>query len=199
MTFQKLLIWFAMMAPLAYSAGPNNILCASLSSRFGVKSILPFIAGMNITVLIATIGVGFSFSHIIESFPAIFTYIKYIGSGFIILLALKFFKTFNLSDTEAVKRIPGFFTGIILNALNPKAVMALAVMYTQFFDVSSNATPQIIILSILTFIMSVSAHFLWASGGNWIRLKFQGEKAIKTQRIVFSSMLVSVAVLLLFI
>ena len=199
MTLHKFLIWFSMMAPLAYSAGPNNILCASLSSRFGVKSILPFIAGMNITVLVATIGVGYTFSKMIESFPAVFTYVKYIGSGFIILLALKFFKTFELSDKEAEKSIPGFFTGILLNALNPKAVMALAVMYTQFFDKSLKPTPQIAILSILTFIISVSAHFLWASGGNWIRTKFQSDKALKTQRIVFSSMLVSVAVLLLFI
>lgn len=199
MTFHKLLMWFAMMAPLAYSAGPNNILCASLSSRFGTRSLLPFIAGMNATVLCATILVGFSFSKIIESFPAIFEYVKYVGSAFIILLALKFFRTFDMSQAEAEKSIPGFFTGILLNALNPKAIMGLAVMYTQFFDNSLQPGPQIFILSILTFIISVSAHFLWATGGNWIRLKFQSTKAIKIQRIVFSSMLASVAVVLLFL
>jgi len=199
MTWQKFFIWFAMMAPLAYSAGPNNILCASLSSRFGVKSILPFIAGMNTTVLFATVVVGFFFNRILELFPAILIYVKYLGSAFIILLALKFFKTFEKPQNEAKKSIPGFFTGILLNALNPKAIMALAVMYTQFFDHSLKPTPQIIILSILTFVISVSAHFLWASGGNWIRIKFQSKRAVRTQRIVFSAMLVSVAVLLLFI
>lgn len=199
MTIHKFFMWFAMMAPLAYSAGPNNILCASLSSRFGTRSLLSFIAGMNTTVLAATILVGFTFSKIIESFPAVFEYVKYVGSAFIILLALKFFKTFDLSDEEAEKSIPGFFTGVLLNALNPKAIMGLAVMYTQFFDSSLQAGPQIFILSISTFFMSISAHFLWASGGNWIRLKFQSARAIKIQRIVFSSMLASVAVVLLFL
>ncbi|NJM15396.1 MAG: hypothetical protein HC896_08480 [Bacteroidales bacterium] len=51
MTLQKLLLWFSVMAPLAYSAGPNNIMCASLGSKFGMRSVIPFIAGMNTTVL----------------------------------------------------------------------------------------------------------------------------------------------------
>lgn len=199
MTIHKFLLWFTMMAPLAYSAGPNNILCASLSSRFGIKSIIPFIAGMNTTVLVATIAVGYSFSKVIESVPELFTYIKYIGSGFIVLLAFKFFRTFEQSDKEARKSLPGFFEGILLNALNPKAVMGLAVMYSQFLDSSLKATPQIIILSFSTFIMSVTAHFLWASGGNWIRVKFQSTRALQLQRYIFSVMLVGVAVILIFI
>lgn len=199
MTWQKFLLWFTMMAPLAYSAGPNNVLCASLSSQFGVRRILPFIAGMNTTVLIATIGVGYCFGTILGAFPVVLEYVKYLGSGFILLLTIKFFKTFNTSGREAEKSIPGFFEGILLNALNPKAIMALAVMYTQFLDHSVKITPQIIVLSVLTFLVSVSAHFLWASGGNLIGIKFQSQTAKRAQQIVFTTMLVGVAVVLLFI
>ncbi|NJM15397.1 MAG: LysE family transporter [Bacteroidales bacterium] len=142
--------------------------------------------------------VGFGFSSVIEKFPEIFVYVKYIGSGFIILLAIKFFKMYDI-DNDKINNVPGFLEGILLNALNPKAIMALAVMYSQFLDQDQSRTRQVLVMTLLTFLVSVSAHFLWTTGGNWLRIKCSSAMARNVQKYVFSIMMVAVSIVLLII
>ncbi len=199
MTFAKFILWFTVMAPIAYSAGPNNLMCASIGARYGFRKTLPFIAGVNSNIFLYSLLTGFGLGTVLESYPGIFKYIKYAGSIYILYLAYRFFRSSTSGGAEKENdKIPGYWSGVILNALNPKAFTALLIMYSQFLDENLNVYFQVFILTVLVIIMSISSHFIWSAGGYWLLGKLTSPKANKIQGILFGSMLVIVAFWLLF-
>jgi threonine/homoserine/homoserine lactone efflux protein len=199
MTFDKFILWFTVIAPIAYSAGPNNLMCASIGARYSFKKSLPFILGVNSNIFLYSLLTGFGLGKILESYPDIYIYIKYAGSAYILYLAYRFFRSSGIKKTEdGDTQTPGFWSGFLLNTLNPKAFTALLIMYSQFLDDHYNVYPQIFLLTIMVLIISVSSHLIWSSGGYWILGRLTTPKAIKIQGMLFGSMLVIVAVWLLF-
>lgn len=196
MPFSKVMLLFIFVLPLAFSPGPNNMLCATLGSKYGVKSTLPFIIGMNTTVVLATFIIGYCFGSIIESSPVLFVYLKYIGASVLILVAIKLFVSTTAAGKRTKSYIPGYVEGILLNALNPKAITVLVIMYTQFYDPHTPPTRQIIIITSLMLIVSVGAHFLWTIGGRFLQLKLSEKKLIRVQRILISIVVLLIPIML---
>ena len=58
MVENKFFLWFGMMFPLIFSAGPANVTMASLGARFGFFKSLPFISGINLIVLLHAVLIG---------------------------------------------------------------------------------------------------------------------------------------------
>ena len=199
MTIEKFILWITVMAPVVYSAGPNNLMCASIGARFGFRKSIPFIIGVNSNIFLYSLLTGFGLGKILESYPGIFSYIKYAGSIYILYLAYRFFRSSGSENAEEKDtRTPGFWSGIILNSLNPKGFTALLIMYSQFLDEKYPIYSQVFLLAIMVLIMSVSSHLLWSSGGYWILGRLTSTRANKIQGILFGSMLVVVAAWLLF-
>jgi|GEM_PF-1722257 len=196
MELPKLLLWFALMIPLAYSPGPNNLLCATLGTKYGIRSALPFIIGLNTTVLFATFCVGFFYSRLSGANEVIMDVLKYAGAAMLAYIALKLIGT-SKSESESKKHyLPGYFEGVLLNALNPKAIMALAIMYTQFYDPQANRISQIVLFTALTFVLSVGAHLLWTLSGNILRMRLSNDKIKKIQKGLVVAVLILVPVIL---
>ena len=135
MTFDKFILWFTVMAPIVYSAGPNNLMCASIGARYSFKKSLPFILGVNSNIFLYSLLTGFGLGKLLESYPDIYIYIKYAGSAYILYLAYRFFRSSGIKTSEnSDTQTPGFWSGFLLNTLNPKAFTALLIMYSQFLD-----------------------------------------------------------------
>ena len=65
----RFLLWFGMMFPLIFSAGPANVTMASLGARFGFLKSLPFISGINLIVLLHALMIGFGAGAFIGKYP----------------------------------------------------------------------------------------------------------------------------------
>ena len=95
------LLWFGMMFPLIFSAGPANVTMASLGARFGFLKSLPFISGINLIVLLHALMIGFGAGTFIGKYPVLFRYLQYLGSLYLIYLAFKFFRSSRLKVRSA--------------------------------------------------------------------------------------------------
>lgn len=189
--------WLSFMFPLAYSAGPNTILCASTGLVYGFKKTLPLIAGINTILIIYTLLTGFFMQVIMDLFPPVIQYIRIIGAAYIFWLAWQFLKpaTGKNKKGQELKKAPGFWKGFIISALNPKLITALFVMFSQFLPYGNNQPRFILLLTIFTIVLSVGAHFLYTLAGNILQVFLK--KHEKIQRYVFSGMLVLVGVWML--
>ena len=194
----KFFLWFGMMFPLIFSAGPANVTMASLGARFGLLKSLPFIFGINLIVLLHALVIGFGAGKFIVKYPEIFRYLQYIGSLYLIYLAFKFFKFSRLKAKEISKNAPTFVDGIILQMFNMKVVTVTMVMFTQFMDKDSSQLSKIIILSAGLAFLTICATMTWAAAGSWLTRTFASESSYKLQGYFFGSMLICVSVWMLF-
>lgn len=197
MVDNKLLLWFGMMFPLMFSAGPANVTMASLGAQFGLIRSIPFICGINLIVLLHALLIGFGAGTFLEKYPEIFTYLKYAGSVYLIYLAFKFYRSSRPEVKAVAESVPHFFDGVILQMLNMKVVTLTMVMFSQFLDTGTARMPQVIMLSFGLASLTSGATITWAAGGAWLTRKFASEASVRLQGYVFGSMLVGVSVWML--
>ena len=191
------LLWFGMMFPLMFSAGPANVTMASLGARFGFGKSLPFILGINLIVLLHALLIGFGAGAFMEKYPGLFQYLRYGGSAYLLYLAFKFFRSSRLDARKIADSAPNFFDGIILQLLNVKVITVTMVMFSQFLDTDAGRLSQVMILSLGIFSLTTGATMTWAAGGAWLTRKFASEKSMRAQGYIFGGMLVGVSVWML--
>lgn len=191
-------LWFGMMFPLVFSAGPANVTMASLGARFGFLKSLPFITGINLIVLLHALLIGFGAGRFLEEYPGMFRYLQYAGSAYLIYLAFKFYKPRPSGTGESpMESVPGFFDGIILQLLNVKVITVTMVMFSQFLNTDSGQLSRIMMLSFGLASLTTGATMAWAAGGAWLTQKFAFEASIRWQGYIFGSMLIGISVWML--
>lgn len=185
----KLVLWLSVMMPLIYSAGPANITMAALGARFGLKNTMPFLAGINLVVMIATFAIGFGMSNILLNFSHVFPYLQLAGALYMFYLAYKFFRSGKKVEGSEETVLPKFIDGVILQVFNAKMFMINIMMFSQFLDNGSALVGQVLLLAFGAISMAFSANVLWAAGGAWLMRSFTSGRALRMQSYVFGSML----------
>lgn len=190
--------WLGFMVPLVYSAGPNNLMCAATGAQAGFKKTLPFIVGVNVSLILLSMSIGFGIGAITNAVPWLSKVVTVAGSFFLLYLAFKMMASGPAGDGMKKVRIPNFWDGFVLNSLNPKGIIGLSIMFNQFIQGDNPLITQVIGISFLTVLISSTAHFLWAGAGNALSSYVRSEKGIKIQGYVFGIMLAGVALWMLF-
>jgi threonine/homoserine/homoserine lactone efflux protein len=198
MTGISFLPWLALMFPIAFSVGPNNLMCASSGAAFGVRQTIPFIAGLNTNITLYSVLAGMGLGTLVANYPAVLLVIKYAGAAYIFYLAWGFVKPGLNARTEDLAAPPGFWQGVIVNALNPKCFTAILLMYAGFYTPGSSSASQVITLTLWIVLLSVASHITWASFGALILAGLKSEKMLRILQYTFAGVLVAVAVWIIF-
>ena len=193
-----LLPWLGFMLPLVYSAGPNNVMCAASGAQAGFKKTLPFIGGVNASLLLVSLIIGLGIGRIITELPNFSRIVTIAGSIYLLYLAFKLARAGSINIDDKPVSPPDFRDGFIMNTLNPKGIVGLSIMFNEFIIEGRELFYQVLILSVLTVVISSSAHFLWASAGNVLSSFVKSQKAIRIQGYIFGIMLAGVAIWMLF-
>lgn len=179
--------------PLAYSPGPGNMFFAANGARFGFRSTLPLNAGYHVATWIVTAAIGFGFFAALDRFPQIFLVLKYAGSLYVLWIAWKLFRSGTLEGQETAKPA-SFFNGVILMALNPKAYVIIALMFTQFLGQSENgAVITVVLITTVFTINNLIAFSIWALIGDKIAGHFRTPESARNLNMMFSIILAAVA------
>lgn len=196
MDIDIVLLWLATLLPIVISPGPANILYAASGSAFGVKGTIPFWLGANFTSIFQTLTVGFCIDFIVSVSPQILEGIKYAGVGFLLYLAVKFFKM-----SCAVGSAPTpltFKDGVIVELLNVKYLMVPTIMFSQFYTPGPDGAQQIIGLTLALLCLTLSTNMVWIVGGNSLAAFATNARRQKAQGMVFASLLSVTALWLCF-
>lgn len=195
---QTTLALIIFLLPLAYSPGPGNMFFAANGARFGFRATIPANVGYHIATWIVTAAIGSGFLAAIDRFPQLFTFLKVVGSLYVLWIAWKMLRAGALQGAEDAKPAT-FMDGVILLLLNPKAYVIIALMFTQFLDLSNSGmfTSVLLITTIFT-LNNLCAFSIWALAGDTIAGCFRSPDSARKLNLIFGTILAAVAIWMLF-
>lgn len=153
---------------LSLMPGPDNIFVLTESLTRGQKNGILIAIGLSLGVLIHTLGAVTGLSLIIQQSTTVFSFIKYLGAGYLLYMSYKAFKEkpegVELSS-EISRTTEGSIAlikkGFFMNVLNPKVTLFFIAFLPQFINKNEpNVTFQMIVLG---FIFMLQALVIFAA------------------------------------
>ncbi|BCO09362.1 hypothetical protein GF1_17380 [Desulfolithobacter dissulfuricans] len=122
----------------------------SAGIRYGTRSALPSIFGLQAGLAISVVLVGLGIGSLIASSLFFFTLLKIIGSLYLIYLGIQKWRASDSSmpfpGTTYTARPFRFTRALVINLSNPKAIAFLVALFPQFIDPSRPQALQFLIL-----------------------------------------------------
>lgn len=164
-------LWLGVMFPLVFSPGPANVVFAASGAKVGVRRSLPLLCGVDSVFILQSMLVGFGFDQVIMRHPLLLQVLQFVGSAYIIYLAIGFLLS-GLQSNLASEKIMGFKDGIIIQTLNAKGWLMIILMFSLFAEPAKGifggaATWALIVMLAL---LNISLHLVWIKGGQLITL-----------------------------
>lgn len=162
--------------PVSFLPGPNNLLSAVHSSKFGFNKTLPLISGMVIGWFLLGVVVGFG-ALFIEKDSTLLTALTYIGVSYMIYLSYKITFSLNTEDSNISSEELGINTGIILQIVNGKAFIHLLILMTVFGTAFGTDIMGKMIIAILNVSIKLMGWITWALFGSALKIKFNDARS----------------------
>lgn len=115
----------------SFTPGPNNISCTSMGVLYGYKKTLRYILGIVIGFFLVMLTCALIASTLLTLLPSLETIMRIAGAVYIAWLAVETLGasyTFNIEERKPL----GFWRGLMLQVLNPKAIVYGITMYSTF-------------------------------------------------------------------
>jgi len=170
------------LAPLALFAasqigtpGPANMALMATGARYGLRTALPFVAGVALGKQLIIWPIGFGLMELASTAPGIFEALKWASAAYICWLAWRVAQMRLNADAEA--SAPGFVAGLIVHPLNPKAWAMIFGAFTNF--VAPDAAPFYATLTVALTLLAcqIILHPIWTLGGQHIARSLAGTAA----------------------
>lgn len=183
MDLQLWLYYLLAILVLTASPGPSILLCVSKSVTIGFRSAwysaLGIISAIYLILTLSFTGLGL----IISQSEWIFGLIKWTGAAYLVYLGIKALrsnqaslKTTQLESSEGLKPWSHYWTGFIVGASNPKAIVFFTALFPQFIDPNAPLLAQYLVLAATFLVLELfwllayaylgkrSSHWLMAEG-----------------------------------
>ena len=174
MDFELLLAMLAFTLPISILPGPNNLLSASHSSRYGFRETLPLLSGMVFGWFLLGISVGFG-ALFIEENKNLLNALTYIGVGYIVYLSYKIATARLVNGEEDADEKLGLSTGAVLQVVNGKAFIHLLILMTVFGDVFGSGFWYLVVL--LQVLIKLIGWIIWSGFGSRLKQTFSDERS----------------------
>ena len=145
--------------------GPANLLMMTLGSRFGIKAAMPFNAGLVAGKLCLNIAMAIGVGLLLSKQSGLLTAFKFISAGVMIYLSVRTLGLVRTGQDEN-ESCPGFFSGLIVHPLNPKAWVMTVLAWSEFGPQLGSLVQQIIIICSSFALAQIALHGLWAIAGS---------------------------------
>jgi len=162
--------------PVSLLPGPNNLLSAAHSSRYGFSKSLPLISGMVIGWFLLGAVVAFG-ALFIEENENLLKILTYIGVVYIVYLSYQISIASPVDENDISDEQLGMGTGIILQVVNGKAFIHLLILMTTFGTVFGTDLIGKMIIVILNVAIKLVGWFGWASFGSALKEIFSDPKS----------------------
>ena len=174
MDVAELIVMLAFTLPISFLPGPNNLLSAAHSSRYGFKDSLPLISGMVIGWLIlgAIVAYGALF---IEENQNILNGLTYIGVLYIIYLSYHISTSHSIENENVSDEKLNGGTGIMLQVVNGKAFIHLLILMTTFGTIFGTSFTSKMIIVTLNVGIKLIGWMGWGLFGSALKEKFSDE------------------------
>jgi len=174
MDVAELVVMLAFTLPISFLPGPNNLLSAAHSSRYGFKDSLPLISGMVIGWLILGGIVAYG-ALFIEENQNILNGLTYIGVLYIIYLSYHISTSHSVENENISDEKLNIGTGIMLQVVNGKAFIHLLILMTTFGTIFGTSFTSKMIIVTLNVGIKLIGWMGWGLFGSALKEKFSDE------------------------
>ncbi len=163
------LIDFGVLIPFVlittFTPGPNNLSCTSMSINFGIKKTMNYIYGIVTGFFLLLLLCGFFSNLLFTALPSVEPVMRWIGTAYILYLAYGTFRaSFSLQE-KSDQYLWGFYRGVLLQFVNPKAIIYGLTLYSVFLTPLIGNPFYIILFSLGFSLVGLCAVLTWATFG----------------------------------
>ncbi|MCB2174001.1 LysE family translocator [bacterium] len=184
----------------ALTPGPGVFATISKALSSGFKNTVPFIKGILLGDLILFLLAIYGLAAIAETFNALFLLIRYLGSGYLIWLGIKFFRSppGNV-DTATItnSRRSSFLGGLSLTLGNPKVIIFYISFVPTFIRLDTLSTLDVVVVSLVATLVLGSVLLFYAYTASWARELFKSSNAQKKMKRTAGMAMIGTGILLL--
>lgn len=152
--------------------GPANMVLLSAGARFGFRAALPFVAGVALGKQLVIWPVGFGLMELAARLPWLFETLKWVSAAYIIWLAWKI-ANLRLAPTAAAA-VPGFWAGLIVHPLNPKAWGMIVAGFTGFVALGTPPVEATATIAAVLLGCQLVLHPVWTFAGDRVAATVAG-------------------------
>ena len=165
--------------PFAFSQvatpGPANMAMMATGARFGFRASLPFVAGVILGKQLIIWPIGYGIMEVASQIPLLFEILKFLSALYIIWLAWRV-ANMRLSSGEPSVDAPGFWSGLLVHPLNPKAWAMILVGFTNFVESDTTTFYATLYIAASLLIIQIICHPIWTLFGDRIAKFIIGKK-----------------------
>ncbi|MGV6804764.1 MAG: LysE family translocator [Ruegeria sp.] len=158
--------------------GPANMVLLGTGARYGFRAALPFVGGVILGKQLIIWPLGFGLLQLAEQAPSVFSVLKYASAVYICWLAWKI-ANLRLSRQSAEGAAPGFWAGLVVHPLNPKAWAMIIAGFTGFVAAGTPVFSATLTIALVLLICQVVLHPVWTFAGDRIAHAVEGRPAEK--------------------
>ena len=155
--------------------GPANMAMMATGARFGFKAALPFVVGVILGKQLIIWPIGYGIMEFAAHVPLLFTILKFLSATYIIWLAWRV-ANMRLTYNEASAEVPGFWAGVLVHPLNPKAWAMILAGFTNFVDSDTHTFFATLYIAFCLLIIQIICHPIWTLFGDRIATLIAGKK-----------------------
>jgi len=174
--FSNLIAMLVFTLPVSLLPGPNNLLSAAHSSKYGFTKSMPLIFGMVVGWFLLGVVVAFG-ALFIEENEDLLQFLTIIGVAYIIYLSYQISISSPANENDISDERLGMGTGIVLQVVNGKAFIHLLILMTTFGTVFRTDLLGKMIIVVLNVAIKLVGWFGWASFGSALKEIFSDPKS----------------------
>ncbi len=168
-----------------FTPGPNNLSCASMSINFGIKKTMGYICGIVTGFFLILLLCGLFSNFLFSAIPSVEPVMRWVGAAYILYLAYSTFRASFSFREKSNQYLWGFYKGVMLQFVNPKAIIYGLTLYSAFLNPLIGRPVFIVIFSLGFALVGFSAVITWSFFGAIINQYLHNVKL----RIIFNSIL----------
>ena len=167
--------FLAFAASQVGTPGPANMVLLATGARFGLRRALPFVAGVAFGKQLIIWPLGFGLMALQEDYPLVFGALKWISVAYILYLAWRV-AGMRLNVGDAGEEPPGFFAGLIVHPLNPKAWGMITTGFTVYVTAGTPPLQATATIAICLLGLQLILHPIWTYAGQAIAAGLAGTR-----------------------
>ncbi|KPG97016.1 lysine transporter LysE [Pseudomonas sp. RIT-PI-q] len=165
-----LLLGFALFALVtSITPGPNNTMLLASGVNFGFNRTIPHMLGITCGFFVLVVAVGFGLGAVFQTYPLLYTVLRYVGAAYLLYLAWKIAHSGPVSDSEAGESKPISYLGAAaFQWVNPKAwIMAIGAIST--YTPMQGYFTNVIVIAAVFALINLPSVSVWAACGTLLR------------------------------
>lgn len=165
-----LLLGFALFALVtSITPGPNNTMLLASGVNFGFNRTIPHMLGITCGFFVLVVAVGFGLGAVFQTYPLLYTVLRYVGAAYLLYLAWKIAHSGPVSDSEQGESKPiSYLSAAAFQWVNPKAwIMAIGAIST--YTPMQGYFTNVIVIAAVFALINLPSVGVWAGCGKLLR------------------------------